>query len=304
MRIRCAHNLERTFGDIFRPPKIWVGVGPSPGFAVLPFVVVGQARKAVANKKAAEVAAIKFGRWTYRGTAEGDHGVFTDNSNGTVYAGSIAGGFACVGVATWTDGTTHFVECDADGKEHGRVLGCYAAGDTWYYRFEHGSRKEHAVLSADGTCEYNGEACRADYAPFVALQAMVVPIKARLPLVPPTAACMPHFSPPPPPNRSIGHCFGTRRSWRQPTPTWCALLRLRHQPAWALWQINLPNKCTARPTWTTHRRKDAPRVRHDRMRSAPFRRLCTRSEPPCASALPITCRTPSGSVAACGGLHV
>ena len=181
MRIRCAHNLERTVLDIFRPPKIWVGVGPSPGFAVLPFVLVGQARKAVANKKAAEVAAIKFGRWTYRGTAEGDHGVFTDNSNGTVYAGSIAGGFACVGVATWTDGTTAFVECDADGELHGRVLDCRANGNTWYRLCEHGSVKEDALLAADGTCEYNGRACRADYAPFVALRAMVVPIKARPP---------------------------------------------------------------------------------------------------------------------------
>ena len=35
MRVRCAHNLGRDFFDIFGPPKICVGVGPSPGFAVL-----------------------------------------------------------------------------------------------------------------------------------------------------------------------------------------------------------------------------------------------------------------------------
>ena len=122
---------------------------------------------------------MKFWGDTYVGTAEGDHGVFTDNSNGTVYAGSIAGGFACVGVATWTDGTTAFVECDADGKEHGRGLGCFAGGDTQYSRFEHGSEKEYAGLDADGTCAYNWKACPADYAPFAALRAMVVPIKAR-----------------------------------------------------------------------------------------------------------------------------
>jgi hypothetical protein len=122
---------------------------------------------------------IKFNGCTYRGTAEGDHGVFTNNSYGTVYAGEIADGSACVGVRTHTDGTTVFVECDADGEEHGRWLYCDAGGDTHYRRCEHGSRKEFAVLRADGTCTYNGEACRADYAPFVALQAMVVPIKAR-----------------------------------------------------------------------------------------------------------------------------
>jgi hypothetical protein len=117
--------------------------------------------------------------FTYRGTAEGDHGVFTDR-DGDVFAGQIADDSACVGVLTLTDGTTWFVECDADGKEHGRWLGCIAdTGDTWYNRWEHGSRKESALLRADGTCAYDGEDCRADFAPFVALRAMVVPIKAR-----------------------------------------------------------------------------------------------------------------------------
>ncbi len=118
---------------------------------------------------------IKFGYSTYVGTAEGDHGVFT-NSKGTVFAGEIAGDCACVGVVTKTNGDTAFVECDADGWGHGRELYCRADGDTGYCRFEHGSRKEHAVLSADGTCAYNWKACRADHAPFAALQAMVVTI--------------------------------------------------------------------------------------------------------------------------------
>ncbi len=132
---------------------------------------------------------IKFWGRTYVGTAEGDHGVFT-NSNGTVFAGQIAGDYPCVGVATWTDGRTAFVECDADGKVHGRVLGCTAGGDTFYRRCEHGSAKEWAALYANGTCTYNGEGCRADYAPFVALQAMVVPIKARPRTSAPTAASL------------------------------------------------------------------------------------------------------------------
>ncbi len=143
---------------------------------------------------------IKFDGDTYRGTAEGDHGVFTDNSDGAVFAGQIADDSACVGVLTLTNGTTVFVECDADGKEHGRRLVCTAGGDTGYSRYEHGSRKERAVLRADGTCTYNGEDCRADYAPFAALQAMVVPIKARPALVPPQQP--PFFMP---------HSFATHR---------------------------------------------------------------------------------------------
>jgi hypothetical protein len=181
---------------------------------------------------------IKFCGHTYRGTAEGDHGVFT-HGDGTVFAGQIADGFPCVGVLTNTTGATFFVECDADGKEHGRELVCTAGGDTVYSLYEHGRNKEYARLHADGTCAYNGKACRADYAPFVALQAMVVPIKAR----PSTRA--PHsrlyaafFRPHRPPIGPIGHCFGTRRSWRPPTPTGCAPSRLRHQPAWALWHSN------------------------------------------------------------------
>jgi hypothetical protein len=163
---------------------------------------------------------------TYVGTAEGDHGVFTNPKTGTVYAGKIAGGSACIGVATRTDGTTTFVQCDADGKEHGRELGCAANGDTGYRLCEHGNLKEHAVLYADGTCKYNGKACRANFAPFAALQAMVLPIKARPPLVPPQpplCRIRSHRLPvgpiasqsvPSPPSRShrlpvgpIGHCF-------------------------------------------------------------------------------------------------
>jgi hypothetical protein len=249
---------------------------------------------------------IKFWGCTYRGTAEGDHGVFTHKSGGRVYAGKIANHSACVGVHTLTSGRTEFVECDADGKGHGRLLDCTADGDTWYWLYEHGSAKERAVLFADGTCEYNGKPCRADYAPFVALRAQVVPIKAR----PRTSA--PHsrlsvcriFSPPPPANRSNRPLLLHSQELATTHADRVRTCRLLHQPAWASWHSNLPNKCTARPTWTTHRRKGAPRMRHKRMRGASFRRLCPRSEIPCASALPITCRTPSGSVAVCGGLQV
>ncbi len=116
-------------------------------------------------------------------TTEGDHGTDT---GGAVVAGKIAGGCACVGVTTETNGTTSFVECDADGEEHGpgREMDCFADGDTGHLLLEHGSGQEQGLLHADGTCRYDGAECRADYAPFVALLARVLPIKARPALVP------------------------------------------------------------------------------------------------------------------------
>jgi hypothetical protein len=253
---------------------------------------------------------IKFWGSKYVGTAEGDHGVFT-NSKGTVYAGEIAGGYPCVGVATDTEGSTEYVECDANGKSHGRYLDCDARGDTVYYRYEHGSEKESAILRADGRCEYNWEACRADYAPFVALQAKVVPIKARPPLVPPTAAFVPHFFAPTASrfDRSNRPLFWHSQELATTHAEKVRTCRLRHQPAWAARHTpqQLPNKCTARPTGTTHRGgivHHACDINH--MRSAPLRRpmpAVQRSGPPCASAFTIICRTPAWSVAACGGLQ-
>jgi hypothetical protein len=255
-----------------------------------------------APQQMASPTKIKFRGYTYVGTAEGNHGVFT-HSDGTVYAGKIAGGSACVGMVTWTSGTTRFAECDANGKEHGRELACNANGVTVYRRYEHGNYKEQAVLYADGTCEYNGKACRADYVPFVQLQVKVLPIKARPALVPPQPPFfMPHLFPAPTARQSVQSAIvlalagagddPRRQGARLPPPPSARMGLVAQQ---------LPNKCTARPIWTTHRRKGALRVRHDRLRSAPLRRPV---QPPCASARPITCRTPSGSVAACGGLPV
>ncbi len=211
---------------------------------------------------------IKFWGYTYRGTAEGDHGVFT-HSDGKVFAGQIAGDAACVGVLTYTIGTggnTDFAECDADGKPHGRYLVCGAGGDTVYVRYEHGSAKESAVLRADGTCEYNGKACRADYAPFAALRAMVVPIKARPPLVPPQPPLRRILSPPPPPDPvQSAIVFATRRSWRRPTPTRCALaasaINSLHGPRDATHGSCKTNAPRVQPGRRTGR-KGALRMRH------------------------------------------
>ena len=183
---------------------------------------------------------IKFWGNTFDGTAEGDHGVFT-KSNGTVFAGQIAGDFARVGVVTFTtDGTTVFVECDADGKFHGRRLDCYADGETRYRLYEHGSVQDLAVLYADSTCEYNGEACRADYAPFAALRALVEPIKARPRTSAPTAASLyaAFFSPPPPASRSHRPLFWHSQELATTHADKVRARRLRHQPAWALWHSN------------------------------------------------------------------
>ncbi len=210
----CAKTEVNTLPRAFASDRIFVREGSHNSFF---------GRPQESSIGCEEMTEIKFCGGTYRGTAEGAHGVFT-NSNGAVYAGKIAYGSVCVGVATRTDGTTQFVECDADGLPHGRVLHCQAGGGTGYERRKHGRVKEFALLYADGTCRYNGNPCRADYLPFVQLQAKVLPIKARPPLVPPTASFLyaAFFSPPPPPSQSNRPRFGTRRSWRRPTATRCA----------------------------------------------------------------------------------
>jgi hypothetical protein len=200
-----------------------------------------------------EIKALSPG-YTFVGTAEGDHGVFT--RSGRVYAGKIAYGCACVGVLTDTSGDTWFVECDADGKEHGRRLDCRANGHTEYRLFKHGFSLglEWAVLYADGTCTYNGEACPADYAPFVALQAKVVPIKARPPKKPHTAAFLyAAFFFAPTARQSVQSAtFWHSQELATTHADKVRARRLRHQPAWALWHSNCqtnaprvqPGRCT------------------------------------------------------------
>jgi hypothetical protein len=199
---------------------------------------------------------IQFWGYTFVGTAEGDHGVFT-HSDGDVYAGQIADGSACVGVLTYTDGSTVFAECDADGKAHGRRLDCYADGDTWYRRYDHGSYKESALLSANGTCKYNGRACRADYAPFVALRAMVLPIKARPRTRAPSSrlSLCRIFYPAIAPQSVHRPLFWQLQELATTHADKVRARRLCHQPARPARRNprHLPNKCTARPTGTTHR---------------------------------------------------
>ena len=162
---------------------------------------------------------------TYHGPADGDYGVFTDPKNGRVFAGSHANGRGRVGVYTCPRQGKGFVECDADGKEHGRHLVCFADGYTEYWLYEHGNRKDYAVLFADGRCEYNGKDCSADFPAFVKLKAKVLPIKARPIAHSRRIPHSPHIHPVPhrPP---IGpSCFDIRRSSLEPTLPRCAPLR-------------------------------------------------------------------------------
>jgi hypothetical protein len=109
-------------------------------------------------------------------------------------------------------------------------LVCFADGYTEYWLYEHGNRKDYAVLFADGRCEYNGKDCSADFPAFVKLKAKVLPIKARSrahsrqscicpthPPAPPKSAHRPYFAlagarrdprrrgarPPPPPTPMV-----------------------------------------------------------------------------------------------------
>jgi hypothetical protein len=165
---------------------------------------------------------IRYRGSTLDGPADGRYGVFTEPSDGTVFAGSHANRFARVGVRTRTDGTTFFVECDADGMLDGRFSGCDANGDTWYSLYEHGKPKQKAVLCADGTCAYNGEVCTADFPPFVKLKAKVLPIKVHPTAHRPPIPHSPHpLAPHRPPIRPSA-IFGTRRSSPGSTPPRCA----------------------------------------------------------------------------------
>ena len=133
----------------------------------------------------------------------------------------------------------------------------------FYRRWEHGSIKEYAYLRADGTCEYDYKACRADYAPFVALQAMVVPIKARPPLVPPQPPlCRPHFFAPAARQSVHSATFSHSQELATTHADKVRARRLRHQPEWAVWHSNCQtNAPRVQPGRRTGRR-GALRMRH------------------------------------------
>jgi hypothetical protein len=250
---------------------------------------------------------IEFRGLTYIGTADGEYGVFTKNIGGSsVYAGKIVHRCASVGVFTSTYGTTEYVECNADGKWHGRYLRCDADGGTVYALMEHGITKESARLRADGRCYYNGKACRADFA---ALQAKVLPIKAR-PHQRPHSRPLPHLFAPIA-RRSLqsaivlalaGAGDDPRRQGARPTPPSACMTHKQIHPTAPAKQMHRASNLDDAPGGRVHYAWDT-----NHMHGAPFPRpvpSVRRSGPPCASAFSITCCTPFSSVAGCGGLRM
>jgi hypothetical protein len=126
-------------------------------------------------------------------------------------------------------GAKVYAENGPDGRLDGRYLERWADGDTEYFRFERGKRKEYAVVYTNGRCEYNGEACAPDDPRLLALIAQIAPVEVR-----PDA---PAFYPPlashsPPSNRPMdrpAHFAPARRRWRPPWPPRCTPIPARRR---------------------------------------------------------------------------
>ncbi len=117
---------------------------------------------------------------TYHGISVFCRGVFTnDKVGGRTYAGQCKDGYACgLGVLTYRNGPKDYAEHGPDGQYDGRNLGRFAVG-TFYRLLERGKTKESVIVSADGRCYYNGEACAPDEPRLLALIAQVAPVEVR-----------------------------------------------------------------------------------------------------------------------------
>jgi hypothetical protein len=118
--------------------------------------------------------------FTYHGISVDCRGVFTftDEFGTQTYAGQCKDGYACgLGVLTYADGHKEYAEHGTYGYFDGRYLDRNADGDIWYFLFERGKEKERAVVFADGSCMYNGEACAPDDPRLLALIAQVAPVE-------------------------------------------------------------------------------------------------------------------------------
>ena len=115
---------------------------------------------------------------TFHGISVFGRGVFT--SHGRTYAGQCKDGHACgLGVATYRNGNKEYAEHGPDGKCDGRCLGRWASGGTGYRLYERGKEKAYAIVSADGPCYYNWNACAPDDPRLLALIAQVAPVEVR-----------------------------------------------------------------------------------------------------------------------------
>jgi hypothetical protein len=118
-------------------------------------------------------------RDTFHGISVFGRGLFTNNC-GTTYAGQIRDGYACgLGMLTWPSGAKEYAEHGPDGKCDGGYLHRHVNGRTDYILSERGKWKDHVVVSADGRCSYNCEACAPDDPRLLALLAQVAPVEVR-----------------------------------------------------------------------------------------------------------------------------
>jgi hypothetical protein len=117
---------------------------------------------------------------TFQGISVFGRGVFTGKDGRWTYAGQCKDGYACgLGVLKWPAGSKTYAEHGPDGKYDARHLYRSANGGTSYRLCERGEHKEYAVVSADGTCTYNCEACAPDDPRLLALIAQIAPVEVR-----------------------------------------------------------------------------------------------------------------------------
>ena len=141
------------------------------------------------------MSSIIRGAQAFHGISVFGRGVFTNDEWGT-YAGQIRDGYACgLGVLTTSGWSKEYAEHGPDGEFDGRYLRRYADGHTNYRLFERGESKERAVVFADGSCEYNGEACAPDDPRLLALIAQVAPVEVRPAAPAPHPPIDPHSPP-------------------------------------------------------------------------------------------------------------
>jgi hypothetical protein len=122
---------------------------------------------------------IRYGD-TYHGISVFGRGVFTNDEYGYIYAGQHRDGYACgLGVATNANGDKVYTEHGPDGQFDGRCLRRWTGGHTWYRLWERGKQKDGAIVFADGSCEYNGNACAPDDPRLLGLIAQIAPVEVR-----------------------------------------------------------------------------------------------------------------------------
>jgi hypothetical protein len=173
---------------------------------------------------------------TFHGISVFGLGVFTNDEHGWTYAGQCRDGYACgLSMTTLSDVCKEYAEHGPDGKYDGRNLRRWDDGDTWYDLYERGKHKAFARVSANGRCQYNGEACAPDDPRLLALIAQVAPVEVRPAALAPTRYSARHS---PPRNRPMdqpdrfapagaGGCRGHRGAFPRRTPS---LVVVRHNP--------------------------------------------------------------------------